>query len=80
MSYLRRLMLACFMSLWLAMSALASQDKLSRDLLPSHVRSEITDMSGESADHNSYSEELWLLGSFLVSLAGMIIFVRLINR
>ena len=73
-------MIACFMASCLLMSAQASQDKLSRDLTPSHVSSEITEMSGKPADHDSYSEELWLLGSFLFSLAGMIVFVRLINR
>ena len=71
---------ACAISLWLTMPAQASQVEMPADQLFSHAQSRVVGISDVSGDKNYHSDELWLLGSFLVSLIGMIIFVRLLHR
>jgi hypothetical protein len=79
-SYLRNIIFACFMSFWLPISAHAVHDKLPDNQQPILTKSHAIGVSEHSADQNASTEELWLLGSFLVSLSGLIIFVRLLHR
>jgi hypothetical protein len=79
-SYLRKIAGVCFISLCLSVTVHASHVGLPGDQQLIHTEGQAIEMSERSIDQHRYSEELWLFGSFLVSLAGLIIFVRLLHR
>jgi hypothetical protein len=68
------------MSFWLPTPAHAAHNKLPDNQQPILTKNQVIGVSVHSADENAYSEELWQLSSILVSLSGLMIFVRLLHR
>lgn len=76
-SYLRNIVFACFMSLWLSMFAHATHEN-NQQLI--HVKSQASQMSEHSSGQHPYSDELWLIGSFFISLTVLVILLRYLHR
>lgn len=79
-TYIRKAASACIVSLWLSVSAQASHGNPQTSQPASVVSGQTIEMSADPGHHNPYADELWLFGSFLVSLTGLIVFVRLMHR
>jgi len=84
-SYLRNMVFACVMSLCLPMSAHATHENnqhpdLYENQQPVYVMNQAPRIHGYSSSQHSYTDEYWLIGSFLASLTGLIILVRFLHR
>ena len=84
-SYLRNIVIACVMSICLSMSAHATHENNQHpgsydNQQPILVMNQTTQLHGYSSSQHPYTDEYWLMGSFLVSLTGLIILVRLLHR
>jgi len=79
-AYFRKAVSACIVSLWLSVSAHASHDNPHASQPSPVARGQAIEMSPDPGNPNPYTDELWLLGSFLVSLTGLVLFVRLMHR
>jgi hypothetical protein len=79
-AYIRKAVSAGIVSLWLSVSAHASHENLQTSQPTSVIKGQSIELSADPGNKNPYADELWLIGSFLVSLTGLILFVRLMHR
>ena len=75
--YLRIIMFACFMMLNVSTSVHAMQDNYQQPIIASGHTAQLSEYS---SDQYPYTDELWLIGSFLASLTGLFILVRFLHR
>ena len=71
--YLRSLVLACLLSTWLSTTGNAAHDYTQPAI---NTGTTANQMISQSPDQYPHADELWLIGSFLASLTGVVILVR----
>ena len=72
-SRIKKIVLACFLASLLSTSAYAVHENSQKPILSINSS---TQVSEHSHGQNPYTDEIWLFGSFLVSLTGLVILVR----
>ena len=76
-SHIKKVVLACFLASLLSTSAHAAHEYSQKPILSINSS---TQVSEHSHDQNPYTDEIWLFGSFLVSLTGLVILVRFLHH
>jgi hypothetical protein len=75
--YMRNIVFACLICAWLPITAHEGHEHAQ----PIIKTKTITDQIFESSpDQYPHADELWLIGSFLVSLTGLVIVVRFLRH
>jgi adenine C2-methylase RlmN of 23S rRNA A2503 and tRNA A37 len=82
---LRNIVFACVMSLSLSISAHATHENNKHsgpfnNQQPILVMNQAAQIPEYSSGQRPYTDEYWLIGSFLASLTGLIILVRFLHR
>ena len=75
--YLRHLVFACLLSTWLSTTAHATYEYIQPAI---NTGTTANQMIAQSPEQYPLADELWLIGSFLVSLTGLVILVRFLRH
>ena len=73
MSYLRNVVFLCLMMIGLATTAHAAHEA-------SHQPNLVSSHTVLASDHHQYTDELWLIGSFVFSVTGLFLILRYLHH